>query len=100
MHETNLLCFRYTSTPFNDSFITDPTPTDADQIYSVEYSSETDANLYTVSLVNDEPLTTAEQSAVYLLEIRNILLIFLLSWLVLTLYSKIKNTFTNFFGKE
>lgn len=100
MYEENILFLGYYSTFDNDSDVVVATSSDADQVYKVEYSSETDANLYTVQVVNGEPLTTAEQSAVYLLEIRNLILIFVLCYVVLNLYSKIKNTFVNFFGKE
>lgn len=100
MYEKNILFFGYNTENIEYTDVDNSTPSDADDVYSVEYASSTDSQLYTVQVVNTDPLTTAEQSAVYLLEIRNILLIFLLCWLVLSLYSKIKNTFTNYFGKE
>ena len=100
MYEENILFLGYYSTIVNDSDVDVATSSDADEVFQVEYSSETDASLYTVQVVNDTPLTTAEQSAVYLLEIRNLILIFVLCYVVLNLYSKLKNTFVNFFGKE
>lgn len=100
MYEENILFLGYYSTIINDSDVVFATSSDADEVFQVDYTSQTDATLYTVGIANKEPLTTAEQSAVYLLEIRNLILIFVLSYVVLNLYSKIKNTFVNFFGKE
>lgn len=64
---------------------------------AVEWASDTDSRLYTGSLTV-APTSSAQQSAAYLLDIRNVLLIFLLGWFILTVYSKIKNLFINYFG--
>lgn len=61
------------------------------------FASSTDANLYTVQTV-DAPETLAEQVGAYTLDIRNILLLFLLIYLIITLYSKLKNTLIKFYG--
>lgn len=78
------------------------TPTDSESnVYNnepVEFASSTDSTLYTVQYVS-EPLSVAEQDTAILLEIRNILLIFLLAWLVLKLYQMLKNTIINFFER-
>lgn len=61
----------------------------------VEFSSSTDANLYTVS--TSAPVGSAtEQNAVYLLEIRNIVLIFFLLWFVIYIVSMLKRTTKKF----
>lgn len=73
------------------------TPTDA--ITEIEFSDSTDQNLYTVEVVTDRPLTSAELSTVYLLEIRNLLLILLLVYFGFNFYSKIKNTISTYFGR-
>lgn len=70
--------------------------TSTDNNTLVEFASDTDATLYTVS-TTAPPSSSAEQSTIYLLEIRNLLLIFLLGYFVLIFYSKIKNLFINFF---
>lgn len=62
----------------------------------IEFSTGTDATMYTV-WTETPPTSSAAQSTVYLLEIRNILLIFLLGYFCLIFYSKIKNLFINFF---
>lgn len=62
----------------------------------VEFSSETDSTLY-VTDPTAAPTSSAQQSTIYLLEIRNILLIFLFSWFLLTIYSKLKNLIINYF---
>ena len=62
----------------------------------IQFASETDSSLYTVSTV-DAPTTVAEQVGAYTLDIRNILLLFLLVYLVITIYSKLKNTIINFY---
>lgn len=62
----------------------------------IEFSTDTDATMYTV-WTETPPASSAAQSTVYLLEIRNILLIFLLGYFCLVFYSKIKNLFINFF---
>lgn len=69
------------------------TSTDADMM---EYDVDTDTTCYVSTPIN-EPTSSAQQSAQWLLEIRNILIIFVLGYFALIFYSKIKNTFLNFF---
>lgn len=66
---------------------------------AVEFATTTDSTLYTVTAVN-APTSSAQQAVTYLLEIRNILLIFVLLWLSITLYSKIKNLMINYSTKN
>ncbi len=61
----------------------------------LEFSSSTDANLYTVNTVA-EPTTSTQQQTAYILDIRNILLILLLFYFAFSIYSKIKTTMINF----
>lgn len=68
-------------------------PSDADV---VEYGEETDTTCY-VSQPSAAPTSSGQQSAIWLLEIRNILLIFVLGYFCLIFYSKLKNLFINFF---
>lgn len=68
-------------------------PSDADV---VEYSEDTDITCY-VSTPDAAPTSSGQQSAIWLLEIRNILLIFVLGYFCLIFYSKLKNLFINFF---
>ena len=42
----------------------------------LDFSSSTDAKLYTVGVVGDAPTSSAQQTTLYLLDTRNILLIF------------------------
>ena len=65
----------------------------------VEFSSETDSDMLTGSVVA-EPDSTAQQQTIYLLDIRNILLIFLLTYFVITIYSRLKNSLTRYFTSE
>ena len=81
---------------------TDDIEIDSQEITSsgdvVEFASSTDATMYTVETVTP-PQDVAEQSAVYLLEIRNLLLIFMLSILVIKVYQMLKNTLINFYER-
>lgn len=61
----------------------------------LEFSSSTDANLYTVETVV-APTTSEQQQLAYILDIRNILLILLLFYFAFSIYSKIKTTMINF----
>lgn len=63
----------------------------------VDYT-RTDGHLYTVKLVR-APENTLESLFLIGLEIRNLMLIFVCSWLIITLCSKIKSTFLSFFGR-
>ena len=61
----------------------------------VEFSSETDAHLYTVG-VADATTTCSQQQLTYILDIRNILLLFLFCYFCLSVYSKLKTTMINY----
>lgn len=63
----------------------------------VQFASSTDARLYTTKLA-DAPASSAQQQVAYLLDIRNILLIFLLSYFVINAYTKLKNTLSKYYG--
>ena len=65
----------------------------------LEYASSTDAKLYTVEVAS-APTSSAQATEAYLLDTRNILLIFALTWLCVTLYSKIKNLMVNYITKN
>ncbi len=80
-------------TSINDTDLEEVTTSENDMI---EYDVDTDTTCY-VSSPTDAPTSSAQQSAIWLLEIRNILLIFVLGYFTLIFYSKIKNTFLNFF---
>lgn len=68
-----------------------------DETDFVEFSSVTDARMLTGS-VEAAPTSSAQQSTVYLLDIRNVLIIFLFIYFLINIYSKIKNTFINYYG--
>lgn len=59
----------------------------------LEFDEHTDDRMYTVYA---QPQTCAEQSTMYLLEIRNLLLIFILGYFILTLFYRFKNTIFSF----
>ena len=61
----------------------------------VEFASGTDATLYTVATQGAVSSANA-QSVAIMLEIRNIILIFMLVWLVIFLVKMIKNTAMKF----
>lgn len=65
----------------------------------LEFSSSTDATMYTVGVASP-PTSSGQATQMYLLEIRNILLIFVLTWVSVTLYSKIKNLMINYMTKN
>ena len=65
----------------------------------VEFSSDTDATLYTVATV-EEPSSVAEQETAILLECRNILLIFLFVYFIVTMYGKLKSTLINYYERD
>ena len=54
-----------------------------------------DIGTYTVSGQAD---SSADQAVLYLVDIRNILLIFLLLWVILSLYYRLKNTISSYFS--
>lgn len=65
----------------------------------VEFASGTDASLMTVS-TTAAPTSSAQQSTAYLLDIRNILLLFLIVYFLITMYSKIKNLLLNYYTND
>lgn len=70
----------------------DPTPSDAwSDILTFDSG---DSGTYTVTAQAD---SSAGQAVMYLVDIRNILLIFLLLWIILSLYYRLKNTINSFF---
>ena len=67
------------------------TPSDA-----IVFDDYSDSRLYTVT--THDPVTTVQgQVVTYLLDIRNILLIFLLIWFVTNFFARFKNTVLRFF---
>lgn len=67
---------------------------------ALEFASSTDSKLYTVEVVGSAPTSSAQQTTSYILDTRNILLIFALCWVCVTLYSKIKNLVINYTTKD
>lgn len=65
----------------------------------VEFSSSTDARMLTGSVV-DAPTSSAQQQTTYLLDIRNILLLFLFIYFLVTVYSKLKNLLINYYTND
>lgn len=65
----------------------------------VEFSSSTDARMLTGSVV-DAPTSSAQQQTTYLLDIRNILLLFLFIYFLITIYSKLKNLLINYYTND
>lgn len=65
----------------------------------VEFSSRTDARMLTGSVV-DAPTSSAQQQTTYLLDIRNILLLFLFIYFLVTIYSKLKNLLINYYTND
>ena len=70
---------------------------EVEQTDFVEFSSSTDARMLTGS-VEAAPTSSAQQTTVYLLDIRNVLIIFLFIYFIINVYSKIKNAFINYYG--
>lgn len=65
----------------------------------VEFSSSTDARMLTGSVVA-APTSSAQQQTTYLLDIRNILLLFLFIYFLVTIYSKLKNLLINYYTND
>ena len=82
---------------FNNSFVS--TYYSATPSEPLEYATSTDSMLYTVEVAS-APTSSAQATEAYLLDTRNILIIFALTWLVVTLYSKIKNLMVNYMTKN
>ena len=77
--------------------VTDAMPDGSFDNEAVGFSSSTDSRLYTTSI--SAPVSSATgQSAVYLLEIRNIVLIFCMIWTVIYIVSMLKRV-SKRFGK-
>lgn len=70
---------------------------DVEETDLVQFASSTDARLYTATTVA-APASSAQQLVAYLLDVRNILLIFLLSYFVINIYTKLKNTLSKYYG--
>ena len=66
---------------------------------TVDFASSTDAKLYTCQYV-DSPSSVAEQELGYLLDIRNILLIFLFVYFIISIYGKLKSTLINYYERS
>lgn len=65
----------------------------------LDFDDSTDDKLYTVGV--QAPLSSLEeQNTAYLLDVRNLLLIFLLIWFVYTFYSKLKHVIFRFHGSR
>lgn len=75
------------------------TSASADTSSVVEFSSDTDATLYTVETVGS-PTSVAEQEVAILLDCRNILLIFLFVYFIVTMYGKLKSTLINYYERD
>lgn len=75
------------------------TSSNVDTSSVVEFSSDTDATLYTVETV-EQPSSVAEQETAILLECRNILLIFLFVYFIVTMYGKLKSTLINYYERD
>lgn len=82
---------------FYEDDMSEATPTDAtptDSIWSDLVSFESgDDKLYTIQ---GEADSSAAQTVYILYDIRNVLLIFLLTWLVINLYYRLKNTISSY----
>lgn len=63
----------------------------------VTFSSLSDANYYTVG-VDAPPASSSEQSTIYLVDIRNILLLFLFAYFVFHTYIMLKNSLSAYLG--
>lgn len=84
---------------FNDNnninSVTDAILSSSNQEGVVQFATETDATLYTVATQGAVSSADA-QSVAIMLEIRNIILLFMLVWLVIFLVKMIKNTAMKF----
>ena len=65
----------------------------------VDFATSTDSNYYTVSYVSS-PSSVAEQELGYILDIRNILLIFLFIYFIISIYGKLKNTIVSYYERS
>lgn len=84
---------------FNESQEADSVSSNSLNSDVLEFASSTDSKLYTVR--SDAPLTSIEeQQTAYLLDVRNILLIFLFSYFLLTVYFKLKVMIKKYYTEE
>lgn len=63
----------------------------------VEFATGTDSKLYTVE-TTVAPTTSAQQTTALLLDIRNLVLLFFLTYVTLTFYRMLKTTINSFMG--
>lgn len=63
----------------------------------VEFDSDTDSKFYTV-VEADPPASSSDQLTGYLLDIRNILLIFLFTYFIFHTYTMLKNSLKSYLG--
>lgn len=78
----------------NYLFYTESTPTDATSTDSILIFDSGDSNTYTVSAEAD---SSAQQTVLILYDIRNILLILIFCWFIVSLYYRLKNTISSYF---
>lgn len=85
----------YTISVDSSRYVIDSTENDA-----LEFASSTDSTLYTVTVAGGGATSSPQQATALLLEIRNLILIFMFAWICITLYSKIKNLMINYTTKD
>lgn len=66
----------------------------------VEFATSTDSKLYTCELSEGHASSVAVQEVAYLLDIRNILLIFLFIYFIFSMYGKLKSTLINYYERS
>ena len=71
------------------------TPSDATPNDAVLNFDSGDSNTYTVTAVPD---SSAQQTVLVLYDIRNILIIFLFVWFLISIYYRLKNTIKGYFS--
>lgn len=67
---------------------------------ALEFATSTDSKLYTVQVAGNGATSSPQQATAYILEIRNLLIIFMFCWLAITIYSKVKNLIINYTTKN
>lgn len=63
----------------------------------VEFASDTDSKFYTV-IEADPPASSTDQLTGYLLDIRNLLLLFLFTYFIFHTYTMLKNSLKSYLG--
>lgn len=63
----------------------------------IDFATSTDSKLYTVE-TTVAPTTSAQQATAILLDIRNLVLLFFLTYVTLTFYRMLKTTINSFMG--